>query len=105
MNRYIWSNSFILSINQHPKSEISFRYFEILSNALLEGMECFGFEDSESREFRSRKIFIVERGEVEPLMSSKSVVGDDFGGKIKMLLVPLSSLCLQLFSFRIQSRF
>jgi hypothetical protein len=76
-----------------------------LRYSLFEGEEGFRLEHTEGGEFGSGQIFVVERGEVEALVSGEDVVGDDFGGEIQMLLILFSPLCLELLTLGIESCF
>lgn len=101
-NKYIWSHSLVLSVDQDPKPYLLLRHIEVVGNPALKGRVQLLFEDSEGRKFRSRPSLVFKRCQVEALVFGEGVVGDDLSRQIKMLLFALAFLRFRLPSFIFQ---
>jgi len=105
MNRLVWSDGLVLPVDKDPETEFAFRDLEVCRNPLLESEELFVLQDAEGRELSWRKVLVVERSEIEALVTAEDIVGNDFGSEVEVLFVFFSSLRLDLLSLLVQTHF
>ena len=85
----IWSDSLVWSRGQDTQQKIIFRQFEMTGNAGFEGAVRLRLQDAENRQPR---LYLTERGYVEPFVGSKGLVCDDVDRK-ELLPFVQGTLC------------
>ena len=99
----VWSNRFILSVDQHPQSDLIFGILEVLSDAALECTVRLRFQDAEAWEVGRWPVLLVKGRKIEAFMMCKSVIRDDLGSQEKVLLFALFFLGFKLKSFLVKA--
>jgi len=91
-NVRIGLDSFVLTVNEDPKPDLTLRLLEILSNARFELQVRLRLKDTESRQLHRWPILVIESGKIEALMGLEGLICDHLGCQEKVLPVTLPFL-------------
>lgn len=102
-DRDVWSDSLVLPVDKDPQTEITLVDLVVRSDPLLEDGKSLLLEDTEGRKIGGGKVLVVKGCEVEASVSAETVVRDDLGSEIQMLLVLLPTTGLELLPLLFQT--
>ncbi len=71
------SHSLILSVDEHPKTDLSLWVIEMLRHPRFERAICLILENAERWKFRGGPISVVETREIESFMLVEGIVRND----------------------------